>query len=463
MIDILIRNATVITVDAARRVLLDAAIAVDAGQILAVGPDGELAGRYPARTVIDGRHKIAMPGLINCHMHLPQVLMRGVNDNVETMELLKGTIWPIQGCYDAEDALASARLGLLEMIKAGTTAFIGTGLHPRYGIDALAAALVESGLRGVLSKYVMDQGGYALDESALHPGLWEDGAGSLRQACDLIERWHGAGAGRLQIWFSPRSVGGVSPELFREVSRLAGEYDTGITTHWAEVPNNVAYTREKYGLLPAEFAAQAGMLGPNVTLAHGIYFTEGELDLLAESGTNICHCPVCNSKLAMGTAPVPAMLRRGVNVCLGNDGMVDNNTADMFREMRASLLMLRNTFADPIYPTAAEAIEMATIRGARAIRAGHLVGSLEAGKRGDIILIDARQPHLLPVHDPVSAVAWAASGRDVDTVLVDGKIIMQGRRVLTMDEDQVLDAAVARQAKILEQAGVRAEHVWPVT
>jgi cytosine/adenosine deaminase-related metal-dependent hydrolase len=284
----------------------------------------------------------------------------------------------------------------------------------------------------------------------------------MRLATEMIEKWHGAGEGRLQAWFSPRSVGGVSVELFREVSRLAQEYGVGMTTHWAEIQNNVDYTVETYGMLPAEFAESVGMLGKNVTFAHGICFEDRELDLLARTGTNICHCPVCNTKLAMGAAKVPAMLARGVNVCLGNDGMLDNNTADLFREMRTAMLLQRNTFEDALYPTAAEAIEMATIGGARGIMADDVVGSLEAGKHADIILIDTFKPHLLPLHDPVSAVVWAANGSDVDTVLIDGQIVMEGRRVLTMEEGTILKEAEQRKEKIMKQSGVQVQHVWPL-
>ena len=462
MIDLLITNASVITVDPQRRVFRQGAIAVDGSKILEVGPAEALAERYPARTVIDGRGMIAMPGLINCHMHLPQVMMRGVNDNAEVMDKLKNWIWPIQGNYDEQDALVSARLGLLEMIQSGTTAFLSTGLHPRYGIDAIAQAMLDSGIRGVLSKYVMDVTGYAKDKSALHPGVWENSVDSLRQAGELIDRWHGAGGGRLQVWYSPRSVGGVSKELFIEISRLAREKGVGITTHWAEVQNNVDFCLDRYGCLPVEFAAEVGMLGKHVTFAHGICLSDREIELLAETGTNICHCPVCNSKLAMGAAKVPQMLRKGVNVCLGNDGMPVNNTADMFREMRTALLLQRVSWGDPLYPTAAEAIEMATINGAKGILADHAVGSLEAGKQADIILIKTHSSHMLPLHDPVSAVAWAANGSDVDTVIIDGRIIMRGRKVLTMDEEEILQAAEARKDKILEQAGARPNLIWPL-
>lgn len=462
MIDILIKNAVVITVDAKRRVWRDGAIAIHDRKILEVGPSEAISAKYEAERVIDGTNRIAMPGLINCHMHLAQVMMRGISDNVDVMGILKDYIWPVQGNYDSEDAIASTRLGLLEMIKSGTTAFLSTGLHPRYGIDGIAQAMLDSGIRGVISKYVMDITGYALDESALHKGMWETGEESMRLATEMIEKWHGAGEGRLQAWFSPRSVGGVSVELFREVSRLAQEYGVGMTTHWAEIQNNVDYTVETYGMLPAEFAESVGMLGKNVTFAHGICFEDRELDLLARTGTNICHCPVCNTKLAMGAAKVPAMLARGVNVCLGNDGMLDNNTADLFREMRTAMLLQRNTFEDALYPTAAEAIEMATIRGARGIMADDVVGSLEAGKHADIILIDTFKPHLLPLHDPVSAVVWAANGSDVDTVLIDGQIVMEGRRVLTMEEGTILKEAEQRKEKIMKQSGVQVQHVWPL-
>jgi 5-methylthioadenosine/S-adenosylhomocysteine deaminase len=460
MIDLLILHAAVITVDSQRSVFLDGAIAIENGKIIEVGSSSAVGTKYDAKEVIDATHMIAMPGMINCHMHLPQVLMRGVNDNVEVMEKLEKYIWPIQGHYDEEDALISTQLGLLEMIKSGTTAFLGTGLHPRYGIDAIAQAVIDSGIRGVISKYVMDLTGYALNSTALDQGLWEKGADSLQQACDLIEKWNGAGDGRLQVWFSPRSVGGVSEELFKKVGILAKEYGVGITAHWAEVQNNVQYTLEKYGLYPVEFAQRVGVLGKNVTFAHGICFEDHELDLLAQTGTNICHCPVCNAKLAMGTARVADMLRKGVNVCLGNDGMPVNNTADMFREMRSALLLQRNLIEDPTYPTAAEAVEMATINGAKGIMLDHTVGSLEVGKQADLILVDAKKPHLAPVHDPVSAVVWAANGGDVDTTIINGKILMRKRQVFSIDEEKVLKEVENRKNKILEQSGVEATHVW---
>lgn len=462
MIDLLIKNAVIITINPTREVFLRGTVAIHAGKILAVGSGDALQSTYQAKTEIDGSGFVLMPGLINTHMHLPQVLMRGVYDNMAAMDKLKDYTWPIQGCYDEGDALASTRLGLLEMIKSGTTSFISTGLHPRYNIPAVLQAIVDSGMRAAASKYVMDTGGYALDKSALHVGMRETGEESKRQALELINGWHGAGNGRLQMWISPRSVGGCSLDLFKWVVETARQRGVGITTHWSEVQNNVDYTVKNYGLKPVFFAEKIGLLGPDVVLAHAIYLDDDEIDLLARTATSVAHCPVCNSKLAMGIARVPQMLRARVNVTLANDGMGVNNTADLFREMRTMLLLHRATQSNPLYPTAAEALEMSTLNGARALGLANQIGSIDPGKRADLIMVRLDQPHLVPVHDPVSAMVWAATGRDVDTVIVDGQILMRGRKVLTMDEDAIVADAEARREKILVQAGVTPQHVWPL-
>lgn len=462
MIDILIQNAMLITVNSTRDVFLDGSVAIDQGKIIDVGPTNEIAAKYPARTVIDGQGFVAMPGLVNTHMHLPQVMMRGLYDNIEAMDKLKNYTWPIQGCYTESDALTSAKLGLLEMIKSGTTSFISTGLHPRYGIPAIIQATIDSGIRAMISKYVMDLGGYALDNGALHKGMHETGETSKAQALELIRDWNGSGNGRIHIWISPRSVGGCSVDLFRWVCETARKNQVGITTHWSEVQNNVDYTLESFGLRPVFFAEKIGLLGPDVTFAHGIYLDDAEIDLLAKTGTNIAHCPICNSKLAMGVARVPQMLKAGVNVTLGNDGMGVNNTADLFREMRSMLLLHRAVQGNPLFPTAAEAIEMATINGAKAMMIPERVGSLEKGKQADLILVNLNQPHFVPIHDPLSEVVWAANGDDVDTVIIDGKIVMRHRTVQTMDEDAILSDVEAIKGKVLMQAGVKAQHTWAI-
>jgi len=452
----------IITVDQQRRIIKDGAVAVKDGLIRAVGKKEEVLSHFPGAQVLGGSNRIIIPGLINSHFHLPQMLMRGVSDNVDAITKLREFIWPIQGNYDNEDALISSRLAFLEMIKAGTTCFLGTGLHPRYGIDAICQELLNSGLRGVISKYVMDSSRYSDDKEAIHPGLWEDGATSLRQAEELIERWNGKGNGRINIWLSPRSVGGCSPDLLRKVSAIAARYGVGITAHWLELPENVSYIKSTYGMTPCEFAQDTGLLGPKTVFAHGIYLNESELSLLSESGTSICHCPVCNAKLAMGTAKVKELLREGVNVCLGTDGVPVNNTADMFREMRAFCILQRGRYNDPTFPTAETAIELATINGAKALGLEKEIGSIEVGKKADLAILNINKPHLVPLLDPVSAVVWSATGADVETTVVDGKIIMLERKVLTLAEEEILERAQTQSLVALKKANIRRPEIWTV-
>jgi 5-methylthioadenosine/S-adenosylhomocysteine deaminase len=462
MIDLLVRNTHIVTMDPSRHVYAKGAIAIHDGKILAVGRDEDISPQYEAQEELDGRDHIAMPGLINTHFHLPQVMMRGIYDSIAPLDKLKNYTWPIQGCYSKDDALTSAQLGLLEMIKSGTTAFLSTGMHPRYGIDRIAQAILDSGIRAGLSKYIMDTPAFDLDKSALHEGMWETGADSLRQARELIERWDGAENGRLKIWISPRSVGGCSPELLKEAIHLADEKQVGITAHWSEVPSNVEYTLKEYGLRPVFFARDIGLLGPNVVFAHGIYFNDDEIGLLAEHGTSIAHCPICNAKLAMGTARVGDMLAAGVNISLANDGMGVNNTADHFREMRSMVLVHRAVNNNPLYPNTDNALEMATLGGARAIMEADRIGSLEKGKQADLILVRWNNSHMIPMHDAPSALVWAANGSDVDTSIIDGQIVMRDRQVLTMNELEILAEAEKRKETVLQQAGVGAQQVWKI-
>ncbi len=454
MAEILIKNVTLITMNENRDVVQDCAILIDQGKIQEILPAAHQHDLPAAEQVIEGRDHIALPGLINTHFHLPQVMMRGIYDNIEALDKLKNYTWPIQGHYTADDALTSAQLGVLEMIKAGTTSFISTGLHPRYGIDRIAEIVVQSGMRAVISKYVMDTNAYDLDQSALHEGMWETGPESMQQARELIDTWHGRTDGRMKVWISPRSVGGCSVDLLQEVARTAREHNVGITAHWSEVPSNVEFTLREHNKRPIFFADEMGLLGPKTVLAHGIYLNEDEIQKLAETGTSIAHCPVTNSKLAMGVAKVPHMLHTGVNVTLANDGMGVNNTADLFREMRSMLLLHRAAWEDPLYPGTAQALEMATLNGARALGEVDHLGSIETGKKADLILIHSRQPHTVPLHDPASALVWAVAGRDVRTSIIDGKIVMRDREVLTMEEEKIISRAEEIKHKVLAQAGL---------
>jgi len=462
MSDILIKDAYLITMDKNRRVFKNGAVVIEEDKIAAVGKSEEIAKEYRAEKVINGKGTVAMPGLINCHFHLPQMLMRGIQDDVEVMNKLIRYIWPIQGNFDYKDAIAASKLAFLESIKSGTTSFISTGLHPRYGIDNILKALEKSGLRGVVSKYIMEKGSYATEKSIIHEGLLETKEDSIREALRLIRGWNKKANGRINIWLSPRSVGACSVETMREISELAKKHSVGITAHWAEAKNNVEYTKKEFGMNMVEYAEYVGLLGPNVVFAHGIFFEDGEIKELASTGTNICHCPVCNSKLAMGVAKVPAMLKAGVNVCLGTDGAPVNNTCDMFREMRYAILLHRTNSSNPLYPRSEDVLEMATINGAKALGLENEIGSIEVGKKADIILINLNTPHSVPVHDPVSAIVWTVTGSDVSSVIIDGKLVMENREVLTLDEEEILKEAQERSGLVVKKANVKVPKKWPV-
>jgi cytosine/adenosine deaminase-related metal-dependent hydrolase len=309
----------------------------------------------------------------------------------------------------------------------------------------------------------MDLKGYATQENILHEGLVESRDYSLKDTVRLIEKYHGWD-NRIWVWFGPRTPGAVSTELYREIAARARELKTGITMHLAEVREDVEYTVRNFGKKPVEFAHWLGLTGRNVVLVHVVWVEDSEIKLLSETGTSVSHNPSSNMKLASGAARVSDMLRVGVNVALGTDGGPSNNTYDLIREMKHAALLqsLRTLRAGAI--RAEDVLEMATIRGARALMIDHLTGSIERGKRADIIVLDYWQPHLHPLNNPVSHLVYAASGYDVKHSIVDGRVVMFNRRVLTLSEEEVLEEAERAAWSLYERAGVctSPDLKWPI-
>ncbi len=465
MADIYLRGGWVITVDPERRVIRDGAVAVEDGRIVAVGKRVELDRDYHGKSdvEIDTSRQIIMPGLINTHVHLAQGLLRGCADYLPLIPWLRDRVWPLQGNYREEEALVSAKLVVLEMIKSGTTAFLETGLVGRYGPDKIIEMIHSSGIRAAVARHVMDMTGYALEENILHEGLVELGDKSYKDTLRLYNKYHGWD-NRIWVWFGPRTPGAVSVELYRRMSEKARELGTGITMHLAEVKADVEYTMTKFGKKPVEFADWVGLTGPNVVLVHVVWVTDEEIDILARTHTTVSHNPCSNMKLASGAARISDMLRRGVNVALGTDGGPSNNDYDLVREMKHAALLQPLRTLDAKAIRAEEVIEMATIRGAKALMIDNMVGSIEVGKRADIITIDYWKPHLKPMNNPISHLVYAAMGSDVRNVIVDGKIIMRDRRVLTLDEEKILEDADKAAASLYERAGICVEPdtIWKI-
>ncbi len=465
MADIYIRGGFLITMDSKRRIIRDGGVVIDNGEIVAVGKREELDKNYLYHSdiVIDAKNDIIMPGLINTHVHLAQGLLRACADYLTLIPWLRDRVWPLQGNYKPEEALVSAQLVITEMIKTGTTTFLETGLVGRYGPDNIIEFVYRSGMRAAIARHVMDQTGYASFENMLHEGLIESGEESFKDTIRLYSKYHGRD-NRIWIWFGPRTPGAVSEEMYREIAEKARELKTGITMHLAEVKEDLEYMLGKFGKKPIEFVHSLGLTGPNVVLVHVVWVEHSEIKLLAETRTNVSHNPASNAKLASGIAPVADMIHEGVNVALGTDGGPSNNTYDLLREMRLAALLQSVRNMDPASLKAEDVLEMATINGAKALMIDHLVGSIEVGKRGDIIIIDGRKPHLKPHNNPVSHIVYSAMGSDVKHSIIDGKLVMFNRKILTFDEEEVIEKVDKVAYTLYERAGVCREPdiTWPI-
>jgi cytosine/adenosine deaminase-related metal-dependent hydrolase len=308
----------------------------------------------------------------------------------------------------------------------------------------------------------MDQPSYGKVNSFMHPGLVEDGETSIRNTLAAYDRWNGAGDGRIQIWFGPRTPGGVTPSIYDEISKLARERNMGITIHNSEIRYDLAYAATQGCRSAVEFIHAHGLLGPRTVLAHCVWTDKEDWELMAKTGTHVSHNPASNAKTATGIAPVNGMLAAGVNVSLACDGGPSNNTYDMIRDMRLASYLGSLRENDPTVVSAETVLEMATINGAKAMGLAAQIGSIEPGKRADFIVINMDAPHLTPTWDPVSTIAYAATGADVDTVVIDGKIVMEHRQIRTLDEQVILEDVRKRYRAVGERGDLQIGPRWPV-
>ncbi len=417
--------------DPQRRIFERGSVAIADGKIVAVGKNINVK----ADTVIDAKGKVVLPGLVNAHTHLSMTLLRGIADDMEFDPWLKTKIWPIEKHLRAEDCYVGALLGCLEMIKSGTTCFA----DQYFFMEDVARAVEKAGIRGVLSYGIIEQGDPKKRKS------------EIREGEKLVKTCHGTADGRILTMFGPHAPYTCSPECLAQVKELAKKYKVGIHTHIAESKWEVEEIIKKYGKRPVEHLDAIGFLGPEVLAAHCVQLAEQEIRILRDRGVKPVHNPVSNMKIACGVSPVPEMLAAGIPVALGTDGAASNNSLDMFNEMKFAALLNKVDKFDPTVMPVQSVLEMATVNGGRALGLGENLGSLEVGKKADLILVDLRKPHLTPLRNVISHLVYSATGGDVDTVIVDGKVIMQGRRVLTLEEDKVLEEAQKVADNLLAQ------------
>ncbi len=443
---LLIDNVTAVTVDATRRIVAEAAIAVDGERIAEVGKARDLRARYPAAERFDGGGMVAIPGLIDTHGHADQSLLRGLGDERHWMPFLDEIVEPYLRERDPADTLTAYALSTIEMLLAGTTCFVSPNVDPRDDLAALTAEIERLGIRAVLARWT-EPG----DETA---------------AAD-VRRWNGAGAGRVQMWFGlmiPRRPGdGYFPEFYHRVAADARELGVGITYHFCSEIEDSYYMDNTFGMRPAQWSHVNGVLGPNVLLIGGSSVTPDELRLLADTGTHLAHSPVANMKMATGIFPLPDALAAGVSVGLGTDGGLNNNSHDMFAEMKTATLLHNAMRRRAATVPAQTVLELATLGSARAIGRGRDLGSLEAGKLADIVLVDLDRAHTTPIHDVVSNLVFAANGSNVATVMVGGSFVVRDGRVTGADESAIRARARTAAARLRQQFGLPIAGTWPVS
>jgi len=451
---ILIEGGTVVTMDPRGRIIRDGSVMVEDGRITSVGRPDSAKGKKPDQR-ISAKGMVVIPGLIDTHVHLAQGLLRGCADDLALVDWLRERVWPLQGNFTESDGRVSAELSMLEMLKSGTTSFVGVDVVSRYGFDGIAAAVEKAGMRGALAKSVMDSPGYGTKRRIMHPGLVESRDASVAEAKAMIRKWNEVRDGLVRVWFAPRSLGGCTRELYEEVAGLARDYRARVTMHLAEVREDVKYAKENFGSTPVEFVEKVGLVGPHVLFAHMVWLEDPDIRRVAKTKTNVAHCPSSNLKLASGIPKVPEMMKEGVNVGLGCDGAPCNNTYDMVREMKLAAVIQKARLLDPTVMPAAKVLEMATINGAKAMGMQREVGSIEVGKKADLVLIDLMKPHLVPYRDVVSSVVYSATGGDVDTVIIDGRVVLRKGKALTLDEERVMEEAVRHQEELLARADIK--------
>ncbi len=435
-IDLIIEGDYVVSMDNDGSVYKDAAVAVNEGVIVAIGGAEEISGKYNADQVLQGDNKIVMPGLINGHSHAAMTLLRGVADDLALMDWLTNYIFPAEVEFvDAEFVRIGTELACWEMIRGGTTTFVDMYYFP----DVIADVVESCGMRALVSATVIDQ---------RSPDA-ENADDSIAKGMAFIDRWKGRNS-RIMPIFGPHANYTLNADQLRATREAAIEADVPITIHMSESPFELQYSKDTFGMTSIELFESIGFFdGPTIG-AHVVWPTDAEIAILAERKVGVIHNPTSNMKIASGISPVTKMLQAGVRVGLGTDGAASNNDLDMWEEMRLAALLQKVDRMDPEVMSATTVLTMATRGGAEAIGISDKVGSITIGKRADIIQVSFDDVHFIPTYDVISHLVYVADEQDVSSVVVDGKVLMKNREILTIDTERVRREATALAAKIQE-------------
>ncbi|SKA77512.1 5-methylthioadenosine/S-adenosylhomocysteine deaminase [Caloramator quimbayensis] len=414
--NILIKNAYIITMNEKEEIFENADLAIENDRIKYVN---DVPSDFKADKIIDGSKKAVLPGLINAHTHMAMSLFRNYADDLPLHEWLTQKIWPIEDKLTGEDVYYGTMLSIVESIKSGVTCF--SDMY--FFMDDTAKAALESGIRARLAWGMI--GSRADDDSRF----------------DITKRfysdWQGKGDGRITIMAGPHAPYTCSPEYLKRVADFVKEMSLSVHIHLSESKREVEENYEKYGKSPIKHVYDIGIFDVPVTAAHCVHLSDEDIDILKEKNVSVVYNPGSNLKLGNGFAPVVKLLEKGVNVALGTDGSSSNNNVNMFEEINLAAILNKGVTGNPTVVPAIEALKMATINGAKALCMDKDLGSIEVDKKADIIIVDMNKPHFYPIHDVVSSMAYTAQGSDVETVIINGNIVMENYEIKTVDVEKL--------------------------
>jgi len=445
IVDLLLKAKYILTMNRDRNLIIDGAVAVDGDRIVDVGRRDEVEKRFRGEEVLSYDKAAILPGFIDAHTHNSQTLLRGV---ITDHEINIPPIWlryliPYESLLKPEDVKLISTLTQLNMIENGVTTFLEAGSpYP----EKVAEAVKETGVRGIITPSTIDVGN--VPESMK---ISTDEA--IKRTVSLIENWNGRADGRIRIWFSLRELILCTQELYLKFKELSKRYGVGVTTHISEAHAEVEFSLEKFGKRPIERLHEIGFLGKNIVLAHAAFLTSKEVKLIAESGASVVYCPSIDHML-MAPPRVPEMLSFGVNVALGSDGGFKTGI-DILSEMRLASIIVKQYYGFPFHDRvgipAEKFLEMATINGAKALLWDMEIGSIEKGKKADMIIVDLSRPHTTPINDPITTIIYAANSGDIKTTIIDGKILMRDKKLVHKDLEKILERSVERGSEILKE------------
>ncbi len=420
--NILIKNATIMTLESKDKVLESGFIGITGDRVSYVGksaPEG-----FMPDEVIDGSDRAVLPGLINMHSHSPMVLMRSYADDLCLQDWLFKKIFPLEAELSPEDVYWGSLHAIMEMVSSGITCFTDMYFHA----DEIARAVKESGIRACLCTGLHNTG--------------KDGDFSnnryIVENKRLFKEWNGEGNGRISVYLGPHSIYTCDPEFLRYIAEVAGQLDTGIHIHVSETAKENYECIEKYGKTPVALLEEVGLLSSKTLAAHCVHITDEDMDILKEREVSIVYNPSSNLKLGSGIIPLKRVLQKGINVALGTDGASSNNNLNMFEEMNLAALISKGVEMDPTLVDAYRALQMATVNGAKALRKEMEFGRIKPGMKADLTLINLDKLHLYPMYNIVSNSIYSAQASDVETVIIDGKVVMKNREFTAIDREQVI-------------------------